>query len=147
MLRIRLNIFLVSSALLTVGVMWLLPPTIEWVRVRNLEIGQEFGFSSLTVIIVALIVIWTGLAAGNRVAWVIMVVIVWVWALPVMTWPVLRHGRRWTLSELREWVAFAWRGEHLARTYLISTLMFLLMLVGLILPVRALIRNGKPKQE
>jgi hypothetical protein len=103
------------------------------------------GLDSLTIIIVALIIIWTGLAAGNRVAWVIMAVIVWVWALPSMTWPVLRHGRRWTLSELREWVVVAWREDTFARTNLISTAMFLLMLVGLILPVKALFRTRKPE--
>ena len=144
MLRIRLNIFLVSSVLLTPGILWLLPYVIECVRSTDSMIRLA-GLASLTIIIVALIVIWTGVAAGTRVAWVIMVVIVWVWALPAMTGPVLSHGRRWTLSELREWVAFAWRGEHLSRTYLTGTVLFLLMLVGLILPLRALFRIGKPK--
>jgi len=76
-----------------------------------------------------------------------MAVIVWVWALPAMTWPVLRHGRRWTLAELREWVVVAWREDTFARTNLISTAMFLLMLVGLVLPVRALFlfRIRKPE--
>ena len=144
-MRIRPDIFLVSSVLLTLGVLWLLPSTIECLRSTD-TMSRLAGLASLTIIIVALIVIWTGLAAGNRVAWVIMVVIVWVWALPAMTWPVLHHGRRWTLSELREWVVFAWRGEHLSRTYFISTLVFLLMLVGLILPVRALLRSEKPSE-
>jgi hypothetical protein len=103
------------------------------------------GLAFLTIIIVALIVIWTGVAAGTRAAWVIMVVIVWVWALPFMTWPVLRHARRWTLSELREWVVGAWREDTFARTDFISTVVFLLMLIGLILPVRSLFRIGKPK--
>jgi hypothetical protein len=82
----------------------------------------RFGGTPLTLhieqrleeLIVALIVIWTWLAAGNRVAWVIMAVIVWVWALLVMAWPVLRHGRRWALSELRDWVDIAWREDTLA---------------------------------
>ena len=102
------------------------------------------GLAFLTIIIVALTVIWTGVTVGSRVAWVIMTVIVWVWALPAMTWPVLRHGRRWTLSELREWVVIAWREDTFARTELIATAMFLLMLVGLLLPVRALFRTRKP---
>ena len=144
-MRIRPDIFLVSGVLLTLGVLWLLPSTIECLRSTD-TMSRLAGLASLTIIIVALIVIWTGLAAGNRVAWVIMAVIVWGWALPAMTWPVLHHGRRWTLSELREWVVFAWRGEHLSRTYFISTLVFLLMLVGLILPVRALLRSEKPSE-
>jgi hypothetical protein len=145
-LRIRPNIFLVSSLLLTSGLLWVLPYAINFVGATD-TIGRTAGLASLTVIIVALIVIWTWLAAGNRVAWVIMAVIVWVWALFIMTGPVLHHGRRWTLSELREWVFIAWRENTFARTELISTAMFLLMLVGLILPVRALFRSPKPKPE
>jgi hypothetical protein len=140
-LRIRPNIFLVSSLLLTPGLFWLLPSAINCARATE-PMTRTAGLASLTIIIVGLIVVWTGLAAGNRVSWVILAVIVWVWAFFIMTGPVLHHGLRWTLSDLREWVAFAWLGENIARTYLISTVMFLFMLVGLILPVRALLRNG-----
>jgi hypothetical protein len=138
-MRIRPSIFLVSSVLLTPGFLWLLPSTIYCVRSRD-SMTQIAGLAGLTLIIVALIVIWTGVAAGTRIAWVTMAVIVWVWALPAMMWPVLRHGRRWTLSELSEWGVIAWREGGFARTNLVSTAMFLLMLVGLVLPVRALFR-------
>lgn len=142
-LRIRPDVFLVSSVLLTIGVLWLLPSTIACIRSTN-TMTRIDGLAFLTIIIVALTVIWTGVTVGSRGAWVIMTVIVWVWALPAMTWPVLRHGRRWTLSELREWVVIAWREDTFARTELIATAMFLLMLVGLLLPVRALFRTRKP---
>jgi len=107
------------------------------------------GLASLTVIIVALIVIWTWLAAGNRVAWVTIAVIVWVWAFPVMMLTSVAHGvarsfrekRFW--SDLSDWVALAWHGEHLARISFVNTVLFLLMLVGLILPLRALFRVRK----
>ncbi len=146
-MRIRPNIFQASGFLLTLGVLRLLPSTIEWVRVRDAEtMGQSFGFASLTVIIVALIVIWTGLAAGNRVAWVITAVIVCVWAFPLIMWPVVSHPR--FFRDWREWVAAAWQNDvSWPRIFLVNTIMFLLMLVGLILPVRALIRSGKPKPE
>jgi hypothetical protein len=142
-LRIRPNIFLVSSLFLTLPLLWALPYTINFLGARD-TIARTGGFACLTVIMVALIVIWNWLAAGNRVAWVIMAVIVWGWAFPFMMGAVLVHGRRWTLSELREWVVMAWREDTFARTILISTAMFLLMLVGLILPVRALFRIRKP---
>jgi hypothetical protein len=143
--RIRPNIFLVSSLLLTFGLLWLLPSTIKSVQSTDTMI-RIAGLAFLTIIIVALIVTWTGVAAGTRVAWVIMVVIVWVWALPAMAWPLFTHPRvLLSLSDLREWVATAWRGVHFARTSLMSTVIFLLMLIGLILPVRAFLRLGKPK--
>jgi len=142
-LRIRPNIFLVSSLLLTSAFLWDLRYAINFVGATD-NIARTAGLASLTIIIVALIVIWTGLAAGNRVAWVIMAVIVWGWAFPFMMGAVLVHGRRWTLSELREWVVMAWREDTFQRTLLISSALFLLMLVGLILPVRALFRSRKP---
>lgn len=141
-MRIRPDIFLVSSLFLTLPLLWALPYAINLLGARD-TIARTGGFACLTVIIVGLIVIWNWLAAGNRVAWIIMAVIVWVWALPMMTWPVLHHGRRWTPTELREWVVIAWREDTFARTILISTTMFLLMLVGLVLPVWALFRTKK----
>jgi hypothetical protein len=140
-MRIRPSIFQVSSVFLTLGFLWLVPSTINCIRTRD-SMTQIAG---LALIIVALIVIWTGFAAGNWVAWVIMAVIVWVWALPALMWPVLRHGRRWTLGELHEWVVIAWREDTFVRATLIDTVMFLLMLVGLVLPVRALYLNRKPE--
>ena len=154
-MRVRPNIFVVSSLLLTPTFFWLLPSTIECVRYKDpvvTDMTQAYGFASLTVIIVGLIVIWTGLAVGKRVAWVIVAVITWVWAFPIMIWPLqLRHILTLivtlSLSELSDWVTAAWHGEHLSRIALVNTVMFLLMLVGLILPVRALLRSGKPKLE
>jgi hypothetical protein len=143
-MRIRSSIFQVSSVLLTLGFLYLLPSIINCIRTRD-SMTQIAGLAGLTLIIVALIVIWTGVAAENWVAWVIMAVIVWLWALPALTWPVLRHGRSWTLGELHEWVVIAWREDTFARARLIDTVMFLLMLVGLVLPVRALYLIRKPE--
>ena len=145
-MRIRPNILLVSSILLTLGFLWLLRYAIRFVGSRE-AMMQICSLAFLTIIIVALIVIWTGVAAGSRVAWGIMVVIVLGYALPAMMWPVLRHGRRWTLSELREWVVIAWREDTFLRTQLIGSLLFLLMLLGLILPIKALLRGGKQKPQ
>jgi hypothetical protein len=105
--------------------------------------ARTAGLASLTVIIVALIVIWTGLAAGNRVAWVIMAVIVWVWAFPIMIFGL--HIGPVSSSQLKDWIVSAWRQDGLARVTLINPIMFSLMLIGLILPVRALLRIGKPE--
>ena len=142
-MRVRPNIFLVSSLLLTPAFLWLLPSIIQCCVSYGPEtMTQTAGLASLTVIIVALIVIWTWLVAGNRVAWVIIAVIVWVWAFPIMMMPLVTHKVDLSWSELSDWVGSAWHGEHLARISLVNTVLFLLMLVGLILPVRALLRSG-----
>jgi hypothetical protein len=146
-LRIRPNIFVISGLLLTPAFFWVLPDMISCARYTGTDITrymtQTAGLASLTVIIVGLIVIWTWLVRGSRVAWVIMAFIVWVWAYFILMGPPFHLLR--ALSELPEWVTSAWGGEHISRTLFMSTLMFLLMLVGLILPVRPLFRIGKFK--
>jgi hypothetical protein len=137
-MKVRPNIFLASRLLLTLALFWLLPYMINCVRATD-TITRTAGLASLTVIIVALIVIWTLLAAGNRVAWAIMAVIVWVWAFPIMMFP-LPHIGPLSLSDLRDWIVSAWRQDGLARVTLINPIMFSLMLIGLILPLRAVFR-------
>lgn len=144
-MRIRPNIFLASSLLLTPAFFWLLPSFIRCCvsYTRTETMTQTAGLASLTVIIIALIVIWTWLVAGNRVAWVIIAVIVWIWAFPIMMLPLVTHIVALSLSDLSDSVAAAWHGDHLSRIALGNTVLFLLMLIGLILPVRALFRIRK----
>jgi fatty acid desaturase len=141
-LRLRPNIFLVSSLLLTPAFFWLLPYVVRCAEASD-DMTRTAGLASLTVIIVALIVIWTWLAAGSRVAWVIMAVIVWVWAFPIMIFR--PHIGPLSSSELKDWVVSAWRQDGFARVTLINPIMFSLMLIGLIVPVRTLLRIGKPE--
>jgi len=141
-LRLRPNIFVVSSLLLTPAFFWLLPYVVRCAGASD-DMTRAAGLASLTVIIVALIVIWTWLAAGSRVAWVIMAVIVWVWAFPIMIFR--PHIGPLSSSELEDWVVSAWRQDGFARVTLINPIMFSLMLIGLIVPVRALLRIGKPE--
>jgi hypothetical protein len=147
-MRIHPNIFLVSSLLLTPAFLWLLPFSIQCARYMGTDITRDMtrtaGLASLTVIIVALIAIWTWLVAGNRVAWLIIAIIVWVWACPIMILPFVTHRVPLSLSNLSDWVASAWHGEHLARTSFINVITFSLMFIGLILPVRALFRTRQP---
>jgi len=133
-LRIRPNIFLVSSLLLTPAFFWLLPYMIRCVRASD-DMTQTAGLASITVIIVALIVIWRWLVAGSRVAWLIMAVIVWVWAFPIMMISRLHIGPV-SSSQLKDWIVSAWHQDGLARVSLINPIMFSLMLIGLILPLR-----------
>jgi len=145
--RIRPNIFLVSSLLLTPAFLWLLPSIIQCCVSYGPEtMTQTAGLASLTVIIVALIVIWMWLVAGSRVAWLIMAVIVWVWAFPIMMISRLHIGPV-SPSQLEDWIVSAWRQDGLARVSLINPIMFSLMLIGLILPLRAVFRIGKLERD
>lgn len=137
---VRPNIFLASSLLLTPAFFWLLPYMLRCARASD-DITRTAGLASLTVIIVALIVIWTWLVAGNRMAWVIIAVIVWVWAFPMIFRP---HIGPLSSSELRDWIVSAWRQDGFARVTLVNPIMFSLMIIGLILPLRALFRTRRP---
>src|ERR1051326_4642899 len=97
-MMVRPNIFLASSLLLTPAFFWLLPYMLRCARASD-DITRTAGLASLTVIIVALIVIWTWLVAGNRMAWVIIAVIVWVCAFPMIFRP---HIAPLSSSELRD---------------------------------------------
>lgn len=144
-MKVRPNIFLVSSLLLTPAFFWLLPYTIRCARASD-DMTQAAGLASLTVIIVALIVIWTWLVAGSRVAWIIIAVIVWVWACPIMMIFRLHIGSlsSLSLSGLKDWIVTAWREDGLPRVALMNPIMFSLMVTGLILPLRALFRTRQP---
>src|SRR5260370_42479723 len=87
------------------------------------DMTQTAGLASITVIIVAVIVIWTWLDAGSRVAWLIMAVVVWGWAFPVMMISRL-HIRPVSSSPLKDWIVSASRKDGLARVTLINPLMF-----------------------
>ena len=139
-MKVRRNIFLAASLLLTPAFFWLLPYMIRCVRASD-DMTQTAGLASITVIIVALIVIWTWLTAGSRVAWVIMAVIVWVWAFPIIIFR--PHFSPISSSGLRDWIVAAWQDDGFARVTLVNPIMCLLLFIGLFLPVRALLRNGK----
>jgi hypothetical protein len=146
-MRVRPNIFLASSLLLTPAFLWLLPYMINSARYTGTDnMTRTAGLASLTVIIVGLIVIWTWLVRGSRVAGGIMAVIVWVWAFPVMILisPMsVKHIITHPLSDWSYLVLEAWHGVHFAQVFLGNTVFFLLMLVGLILPVKALLRSTR----
>ena len=149
-MKIRPNIFLVSSLLLTPAFFWLLPYTIKCARYTGTDnMTRTAGLASLTVIIVGLIVIWTWLVRGSRVAWAIMAVIVWVWAFPFMMIFRLHLGSlgSLSLSELEDWIVLAWSQDGLARVSLMNPIMASLMFIGLVLPLRALFRTGKPARS
>jgi len=139
--KVRPNIFLASSLLLTPAFLWLLPYVIRCLRGSD-DITRTAGLASLTVIVVALMVIWKWLAAGSRLAWVIMAVIVWVWAFPIMIFR--PHIGPLTSSEAKDWIVSAWGQDGFARVTLVNPIMFSLMMIGLILPLRSLFRIGQP---
>ncbi len=172
-MKIRRDALAISSILFTLALLWLVPPMLENARatyqsrLRDISstpeagIAQDevvipnydapIGFASLAVIGIGLIVTWAGYIKGVRWTWFVMFVIVWVWAFPILMLPFLRPWRGVTAmaQSFASAISESLRGgpySGLARTFLEVVLVFLLMVVGLILPFRTFfLRRDMPE--
>ncbi len=95
------------------------------------------GIASLVVIVVGLIVTWAGYIRGVRWTWLVMFVIAWVWAFPVLLLPFLLPWRG--VETMAQSFAGAISESGTERSYAEVVLAFLLMVVALVLPVKTLI--------
>lgn len=149
-MKIRRDAVAVSSFLFTLALLIPLPVMLgnAWtVPQTSIEITAQvaipnysapIGFASLAVIVIGLIVIWTGYIKGVRWTWFVMFVVVWLWAFPVLLLPTLQpgeHGMAILLATLKS--AISESGP--ARVISEVILAFVLMLVALVLPVKTFI--------
>ena len=109
-MRIRSDSVFVSSVLHTVALVFLV-----WAGLGNY-------FSGSAVILIGLIVVWTGYVKRSRSAWFVMFAIVWLWAFPIFVLPFLAGTLRGKLE--------------LSLSEMESALVFCLMVTGLVLPIR-----------
>jgi hypothetical protein len=162
-LKIRLDALAVSSVLLTVAFLMLTPravvwalmtyqsrfgdrafypaPGIPWDQVVIPNYYAPLGITSLAIIAKGLVVTWAGYIRGVRWTWLVMFVVVWVWAFPVRVFPFLYPWHAgYSISETIE---EALHGNWNARDFLKVVLAFLLMVVALVLPLKTFIlRQG-----
>ena len=95
------------------------------------------GFASLTVILIGLIVAWTGYIKGVLWTWLVMFVIVWVWMFPVLVLPYFRYWNG--AGSAAETLADAIHESGMARAFVEDLLAFVLMVVALVLPVKTFV--------
>jgi hypothetical protein len=148
-MRIRTDSVSISSALFTVALVFLVPTF--WANVITqhdkvwlvkLEAGQqaaartmsELSVISLGIILIGLIVIWTGYKKRVRWSWLVMSVVVWVWAFRLLVYPLFEGKPDLSISE---WLYTAIYQPGLARLWAKSVLIFLVMVVALFLPIRS----------
>src|SRR5260370_4907111 len=90
-MRVRPDSVFISSLLLTVGLLYLIRPSLwNYFSLNHILLApMDDGFraeaqsvASLAIILIGLIVVWTGYAKRSRPAWFVMFVIVWFWAFP-----------------------------------------------------------------
>ena len=149
-MRIRIDSVFISSLLFTIALLNLIPAG-RWyfsagtdeVSMAELDVGFQLasqtahllGIACLTIILIGLIVVWTGYIKRSRSAWLVMSVVTWAWAFPLFAWPNLRGPKVFTLPE---WIfnAIYQRGYPRSKAQLVVT--FSLMVIALLLPMKSL---------
>lgn len=101
------------------------------------ETAHYLGVACLAIILIGLIVVWTGYLRRARYAWLVMFVIVCFWAFPLFMLPfvsALVHGR--IVLSFSETLYDAISEWGIPRTVAESVLIFSLMVIALLLPIR-----------
>jgi len=89
----------------------------------------------LTLVIIGLIVAWTGYLNKVRWTWFVMFTLVSGLTLQTDLLPLFMHPKGFL--DLPGLFVDAWKGEHLARVILEEISIFLLMVIALLLPVKS----------
>jgi hypothetical protein len=145
-MRVRPDSVFISSLLLTVGLLDLIRPSLwHYFSLNHILLApmDQIGFraeaqsvASLAIILIGLIVVWTGCAKRSRPAWFVMFVIVWFWAFPrfiLSIIPLLIRER--SSFTFRELLCDAILGPGFQRDVVELCLAFLLMAIALALPI------------
>jgi hypothetical protein len=150
-MRVRPDSVFVSSILHTIALLFFVRPALWYYGaasdpavVARLDAGFQgesyadhyFGVTCLAIIVIGLIVVWTGYVRRSRAAWFVMFVIVWFWAFPVFVLPdVVRLARGEFMLTFPEFFYNAISRSGWATQMVRSILMVLIMIVGLALPM------------
>jgi hypothetical protein len=155
-LNIRRDPVAVSSMLFTFALLMLTPAM--WRAAANLRESSLWGYgsstmdwppncfapagiASLAVIAIGLTVTWAGFIRRIRWTWFVMFVIVWMWAFPVLILPYLLPWR--AVETMAQSFASSISAGGPARNFVEVLLLFLLMLLALVLPVKTFIRGRR----
>lgn len=153
----RLDVVLVSTVLLTVAFLFLVPPmlinartgrdaavlaTMDYRTAAYARLLGQFGAAYLAVILVAMIVLWTGYITKLRWAWFVVFVIVWGVVFPTLVQPSLVYFRDFSLIDWISWQNLtSWEYGPIAWVSI-----FILMLIALLLPIRSFFwRTGRSR--
>jgi MFS family permease len=152
-MRIRRDSLFVSSVLFTIALASLTPAfwanvltARDKIALANLDAGyrasagtmSDLSIACLAIILIGLIVTWTGYIKRERWTWLVMFILVWVWAFPLLALPpfkALFEGRM--VLTHSEWLYSAIYQPGLPRIWAESVLIFLLMVIALLLPVKS----------
>jgi hypothetical protein len=153
-MKIRRDINFISSVLFTIALGCLILPS--WANAKAggpaaqaalspawgavARLLHQLGVTSLAVILIGLIVTWTGYIHKVRWSWFVMFVIVWGWAFPLMIWPFVA---RWGNVSFSQLFTGAFKEAGPAREGVEQIVIFALMIIALFLPIKAFLRGDK----
>lgn len=161
-MRVRTDSVFMSSVLLTFALLCLVPPALgnyfagsDKALLAQMDLGLRaeaetshyLGVSCLAIILIGLIVVWTGYAWHSRSAWLVMFVIVWFWDFPLFMLPfvsALVHGR--IARTFSETLYAAISGRGMPRSVVESVLIFSLMVIALLLPLKRFFVASKAEE-
>ncbi len=147
-MKLQFNSVSISGVLLTICLLaigrWDLKYARTW-RTRELFLGRDgtpnyyasMAFASLALVLIGLIVLWTGYQKRTRSSWFIMVVFVFVYFMPVNLIDVFLDIRRVGWSWWPGVIQDAREGRPFALGATSSLADFALMVIALLLPIRA----------
>jgi hypothetical protein len=148
-MKVRPDSVSISSVLLTFALLWLIPASLanalsghDKVALARLDTGFRAAaqsmsylcFANLAIILVALIVVWTGYIKRARSAWLVLFVVVWLWAFPLFVLPFASALARGVV--VPSFLYHAISAPGFARSTVELILIFALMVVALLLPVK-----------
>jgi hypothetical protein len=154
-MRIRTDSAFVSSVLFTIGLVRLVP--MFWASVITdrdriwlakfddgyqrlaAQLTSDLSVVCLAVVLIGLIVLWTGYVRRTRASWAVMFIVVWLWAFPLLVLPLLSRGN----LLIPEWLYTAIYYPGVARRLAESAQSFLLMVIALFLPIKSFFLDPK----
>lgn len=160
-MKVRRDTVLISSVLFTIALVSLLPPFVRGALQRFDTTGREqletgwrlyaemwgnFDIASLAIVLIGLIVTWGGYLHKVRWTWFVMFVIVWGWFFPAMAYP--DFGYAWykgliPTGEIPVFLLNAFGEPGIARSVAQEMIIFALMVIALILPMKSFFWSGK----
>jgi hypothetical protein len=155
-MRIRCNTTLISTLLMSLSLIGLIPGSLRFASTwrelyfsPGLHIENDrmiIGFYALGLVLIGLIVLWTGFRQRERWAWFVMLVILLFFIFPgyVLKQLVIAYEHKLGLSDFLQLIPNTWAGDWQSPSsigILLGALTFVVMLVALLLPVKAFFWN------
>lgn len=156
-MKIRYSTTVISALLLSLCLAALIPAGLEnastwrelYFQVPGLRIQNDrmpIGFFSLGFVMIGLIVLWTGYRKRERWAWFVMLIILLFFIFPAGFLPLLLQqtivvpgtfGSNLSTIDLSREMKWILEGNHLAIGLMMQLLLFPVMLIVLLLPIKA----------